>query len=307
MPYLLIGAHCRLGLAIAKALVDQNQAVRIVSKTGLLPTGLADNALIEVVPFGLEDPASYAYLTFQIKGVIIVQFSLFEPQEIVPLAFVQHLAHQAIPRLVLLTPVSVARFPETNDTRQLIQQLATAELPFQHVLLGFPSEVFIYELGGIIVRNQQLLIPMGTNALSTISSTDAAEAVVLITLDKSKDNRQLLLSGTETYAPEAIAAVLSSVTGQEIAPHYLPMPYFERLLEQSSTPKVQQDRMLHLFICLQRNFFAAASAEAQELLQRPLQPLAAVCADYFGARGFQHFYRQTAPLPQSLFLPVGEG
>lgn len=302
MPYLIIGAHTRVGSAVARGLLTEDHRVRLVSPSGVPPLELANRQHVEVVPFDTRDCSAFAHITHRVEGVVLVQVAGFEPMDRLTLSFVQHLERQRIPRVVLLVPESVDCLVPADPIRRVRDAVIASDLDWTILRINLPTALFAYELGSLIARDRRLFVPAGKGITAPVAECNVATAVRKVLTASDYYRKVLTLTGPTSYSFETIADLLSELLGVEVRYESPSLEAFEALMIRSGIPGRQRRRMSQLMQCMSSGCFGTVQSDLSDLIQEPRKSLEESLRYYFFEQGLLSFYRKVPRFQHSLSL-----
>lgn len=240
-PYVVFGVTGRTGAATADALLRSGQAVRVVVRDPAKGRPWAKRGA-EVAVADLADLASMTRALIQVRGAYVVnpqhyhREDLFERAELIADITARAAVAAGVPRLVALSSVGADRDSGTGwimMNRIFEQRLGVAGIPTIFLRAVYFMENWAPMVGqamrsGILptfLAPPQRPIPM-------VATVDVGSAAAALLQEDGRENRAVILSGPEAYAPNDVAAIVSATLG---------MPVDVTVLPEAEWPKALAD------------------------------------------------------------------
>lgn len=245
-PYAVFGVTGRTGAAAADALLRSGQAVRVVVRDPAKGRPWAERGA-QVAVADLTDLASMTRALSQVRGAYVVnpqhynREDLFERADLIADITARAAVAAGAPRLVALSSVGADRESATGwimMNRMFEQRLAVAGIPTVFLRAAYFMENWAPMVGqamrsGILptfLAPPQRPIPM-------VATVDVGSAAAALLQEEGRENRAVIVSGPEAYAPNDVAAIVSATLGKSVDVTVLPETDWSKALADADFSK----------------------------------------------------------------------
>jgi len=231
LPYAVFGVTGRTGAATADALLRSGQPVRVVLRDPAKGRPWAERGA-EIAVADLTDLASMTRALNQVRGAYVVNPQQYDREDMFELAdLIADITARAaiaagVPRLVALSSVGADRENGTGwimMNRIFEQRLAVAGIPTIFLRAAYFMENWA-PMVEQAVRSGTLptFLAPAQRPIPMVATVDVGSAAAALLQEAGSENRAVILSGPEEYAPNDVAAIVTARLGKPVGVTVLP-------------------------------------------------------------------------------------
>jgi len=231
LPYVVFGVTGRTGAAAADALLRAGLPVRVVVRDPAKGRVWAERGA-EVALADLTDLASMTRALTRVQGAYVVspqhyhREDLFELADLIAGTTVRAAAAANVPKLVALSSVGADRENGTGwigMNRMFEQRLAEGDIATVFLRAAYFMENWMPMVGHAL-RNGTLptFLAPAQRRLPMVATADVGGAAAALLREEWKGTRVVNLAGPQDYAPNDVAAILSSLLDKPVDVAVLP-------------------------------------------------------------------------------------
>ncbi|NVD73550.1 NmrA family NAD(P)-binding protein [Duganella sp. BJB1802] len=231
LPYVVFGVTGRTGAAAADTLLRAGQSVRVVVRDPAKGRVWAERGA-EVALADLTDLASMTRALTRVQGAYVVspqhynREDLFELADLIAGTTARAAVAANVPRLVALSSVGADREIGTGwiaMNRMFEQRLADAGIATVFLRAAYFMENWMPMVGHALrTGTLPTFLAPAQRRLSMVATADVGSAAAALLQDEWKGTRVVNLAGPRDYAPNDVAAILSSMLDKPVDVAVLP-------------------------------------------------------------------------------------
>lgn len=274
---LVLGATGAVGRSVVEALVARGADVRAASRR---PAAAQSNGRVEVVPFDLEQPSTFAPALAGVERVFLISRPGDEHPEVPALPFLSAMRAARVQRVVNLSAIGVEHRPDFG-LRKVEVALEGSGMAWTHLRPNFFFQVFSSGslLRGIVARGE-IRLPAADARLSFLDARDVGAVGAAALVDPGHEGRAYTLTGSEALDHAEVAAILSRAAARSIT--YVPIDEDEAriALAAAGFPPAWVERLIGFYRVVRSGAGAVISSAVSDVLGRPPNRLAAFAEEH---------------------------
>lgn len=275
--YVITGATGKLGSQIVERLLtrvparDVGVSVRDVTKAA----PLAERG-VRVRAGDFTDPAGLAHAFEGAQKVLVVSAALLGAEAVAANRAAIDAAHAAGAERILYTSHQAAsrhsQFAPQPVHAQTEEHLAGLGVPFTALRNGFYASALSFYIGDALQTGR--LVAPADGPVSWTAHADLAEvAAIAVTQDGALDGVTAPLTASEALDLQAVADVLSDITGRTITRTVIDDEDWKAAASRRGMPAAAVDHMLGMYHAARRGEFAVTDPTLETLIGRCATPV----------------------------------
>ncbi|HEV2634567.1 MAG TPA: SDR family oxidoreductase [Actinocrinis sp.] len=175
------------------------------------------------------------------------------------------------------SPIGLARVHRATE-----QAIAESELPAVLLRNGWYTENYTAALAGAVERGS-IAGSAGQGKVASAARADYAEGAAVVLTREDQAGKVYELTGDTAWTLAELAAVVTEVSGTEVAYADLPAEQYAQILASVGLPDFMVDLVVDADVQVSRGALAEVTKDLTELIGRPTTPLAATVAQTLAA------------------------
>ncbi|MFE9459160.1 SDR family oxidoreductase [Streptomyces californicus] len=166
-----------------------------------------------------------------------------------------------------------ADFTLADEHRATERLILDSGLPYTFLRNGWYTENYTANLAPVL-EHRAVVSNAGDGRIASASRADYAAAAAAVLTGDGHLNTAYELSGDTAWSLAAYAALLSELTGEEIAYKNVPAAVHQEILVGAGVPEVFATILVDVDAAIERGRLAGTSGDLARLIGRPTTPLA---------------------------------
>ncbi|NRR29639.1 NmrA family NAD(P)-binding protein [Oxalobacteraceae bacterium] len=246
LPYAIFGVTGRTGAAAADALLRAGQAVRVVVRDPAQGRPWAERGA-EVAVADLTDLDAMVRALSQARGAYVIspqhyhREDLFERADLIAATTARAALAAHVPKLVALSSVGADRESGTGwigMNRMFERRLAETGVPTAFLRAAYFMENWVPMIGQAM-RSGTLptFLAPPQRAIPMVATVDVGSSAAALLREERSWTRVVTLSGPKDYAPDDVAAIVSSMLQKPVDVAVLPEAEWPKALADAGFSK----------------------------------------------------------------------